>query len=214
MEKKRTPVPESHELFRHQMWLMAELTGIVKDYETRVQLSVMDDFLLSRITKRTNHAKSNKNARAHMFWQMFKRRYLNQFDMEYFGNWTGTNIKIATTIIDKIEQQGATLEEFVDWLFDDFFPKNSGKLTISHVLALSNGVMTSFLTDSADKLKQKLDKKKLGVREDTAMSSFRILYRETGDKELMDMMDNYKDGKIDLFGMEKEIERIKKKHNK
>jgi len=207
-ETKRTPNPEGFEGFRHEMWLHAELFGVVKDAGLRQHLAVLDDYLVSKITSKiVKRAMPSSVSKAQIFWQMFKQRYLFETGMEYFGNWNGKDIRIATSIIDKLEQQGATVQEYVTWLFDEFFPSSRGKININHNIALSNSILVQFFSASAERLKQKNEKAKIEIRENVAMNNFRAAYRQTGDENLMTSMDKYSSGQISLDDFEKIIEK-------
>jgi hypothetical protein len=207
-DKKRIPIPEGWEGFRHEMWLHAELFGVIKDAGMRQHLAVIDDYIVSKIMSKTiKRAMPPMISKAHTFWQMFKQRYLAETDIEYFGTWGGKDIKIATNIIEKLEGEGATVEEYVTWLFDDFFVANKGKININHNISLSNAVLVQFMSASSEKLKLKNEKAKLKIREGLAMNNFRSAYRQTQDESLMTAVDDYGKGKITLDELEKIIEK-------
>jgi hypothetical protein len=209
---KKNPVPKNgFEIFRHEVWLLAELTGSSQDQTVRQALSVLDEILVQKIAGTiVRKAIKNHNSAPLKFRQIFWAKYLETYDIEYICDWNGTDMKVAASAMKKIEDNGMSIEEYVFWLFDDFFPKNVGKISANHKIAMSTNVNQQYMTANAEKMKEKYDTKSAEMYKEVVINDARATFRETKNMSAMSALRDFNEGRLTLDGLAAIIDKIKK----
>ena len=201
------------ELFRHEMWLLGTLLNVFDDADISGAMEVLDEALLRKISGNiTRKAMTTTHRDVRKFWQMFKERYFNLFDTDYTPEWNGKYEKMAVHLVERLSVDAFTVEDYVNWLFDEFFPSNR-KLGATHQMALSVNIMQQFLQQNADKIKAKRAQSKLKAREQMLLNKAAAMYREQQDPAIYSLLQEYQKGikSIGEFDVEIcKIERMRK----
>jgi len=211
----REPYPKNgFHLFRQQLHLFAHICGVTKDPDVAMAIDFLDEAIVRKVAKTMAKGNKGKDDEAYKFYAIFKKRYLELTDFEYLGGFDGKDVKIVSAMSDKLEEHGATVEEYCHWLFDDFFPKNDGRVSPNINIARSDKILGEFFYRNRSKIKKRVERKKAEEKEAGFLFRMRVLYREVRDEEIMQIVANYRDGKINLPEFEKIVELLEKKHKK
>jgi hypothetical protein len=214
----RHAVPEDRiERFMGFVYSMAETCGIndipeVFHYVELLGQSVERHLAESKLSGPTvNRSESDRR----QFIATFKNRYLILTDREYDRAINAVDCKMINNLTKLLEECGVRVDEFMAWFFDDFLNNNPKfcppnlKFTCGHL------VSEKFMFDNKDMIKQRKEEK---IRKKLALdvtNRARVIVRvcdkdENIIKNIKEILQNYKDGRIMLDRFRQEIEAIEK----
>lgn len=149
------------------------------------------------------------------FIATFKNRYLILTDREYDRSITAIDCKMINNCTKILSECGFKVDEFLTWLFDDFLNNNPKFCPPNLRFSGSNMVIEKFLFDNKDQIKHRKEEM---VRTKLAMdliSRARVILRvcykdENIVKNIKEILQNYKDGRIMLDRFRQDIESLEK----
>lgn len=196
---------------RFHFWLIEQshLYGVTEDHDVRRAIEVLVKQLENHISKNVYKKDDNSEYKiVKQFVQIFKQKYLEFTDLEYdIGKIQGKDIKIINSLANKLNKNEVSIEEYIKWLFDDFYP-NKNNLSATIPLSISNNIVQEFLYKNLEMLKSRKEKKKLLLEEDALLNKAKLIFRVTKDKSIIEIMENYKDSKLNIKEFAIKINRL------
>jgi len=211
---ERKPVPEDN-FKRFHFWVIeqAHMYGVLKDADVKRAIEILLDKLERHIGK-PSPAKNYLQRQAWKFFEIFCQKYLHLTDLQYTGNFGPTEIKLVQTLVQKLDDQGISVEEYVVWLFDDFYSNND--LVANIYLSVSNNVLQEFMYKNAHILKQRKQARRAELEEDELLKQASMMIRtakkEEHKKEVVDVLQLYKNGVLNLGEFAVKMNTLAKKH--
>ena len=101
---------------------------------------------------------SGKNDEKKIFFAVFKQKYLEFSDIPYSGSFDTTTRFILGQTITKLESEGATSKDYLNWFFDEFMSDEFNKKRYAPPqikTVLRNDILDKFLYWKKDFLKAK-----------------------------------------------------------
>lgn len=91
------------------------------------------------------------------FIAIFKQKYLQFIDLKYEKQFSPVTNKVLTTTIERLLGQGSNSQQFLEWLWGDFFTlqKNKKYLPCDIVFSCSGWIVDKFLYEHKDKLRMR-----------------------------------------------------------
>lgn len=208
---QKIPIPSnSFELFRAQLNIWVKLCDINSDPECARAIEILDNALCSKIYKSIPKiAKNFRINEVRRFIAIFKKKYFDTTGIEFQVPFAGRENKIIEVLIGKLEKDEISCEEYLEWLFNDFFPKNTN-MDVNIYISVSANIYQKFLFENSEKLKERKEKKKKEIVIDKILEKAKILYRDTKDKSIIDTINEYKNGKITIDILKNFIENFDK----
>jgi len=206
MAKKRVPT-DNYQRFHYWLVEMSDVYGMWEDPDVKRALLVLFEKIQEHLGK--SMAKQDSQKIGAKVFAIFKQKYLESYDIEYQATMGGgAQMKIAEGMVEKLEKQGASIEEYMNWLFDDFFAGND-KLSPGLPLALSNNVLQSFFYQKKTELKKRQIEKKAQDEGRILLQEARVLLRETNDEALVKVLGEVRDGKAGNADLRRVIDSLK-----
>lgn len=121
-----------------------------------------------------------------IFIAIFKQKYLQFVDLKYEKQLTPVANKVLTTTIQKLLQQGSNSQQFLEWLWNDFFTmqRNKKYLPCDIIFACSDWIVDKFLYKHKEQLRvRKKDMIETGLKNKVIEVALQFM-RNTQEKEL------------------------------
>jgi len=204
---------------RFHLWLveMSTLYGVVDDPELRDVIHILLEKLENRISANKEQEEGKRKKKVRSFFAIFKQKYLQLTDLEYFGGFKATEAKIIEGLIGKLEQNGATMEEYLKWLFDEFYI-NKEQLSPNIPLSVSNSVLQEFMYKNAAKLKNRKQAKEAIEEEELLLRRAGVLIRSSKDEgfkqEVVTLLKHYQKSECNLPEFRLELKKLSEKFEK
>lgn len=185
----RFSVPEDNvERFMGVIHSMVEPFGVDKIPDVMHYIELLDQSV-DRYLFNSKHQVSpqkKETEKRKRFITIFEKRYLHHTDIDYCRPCSAIDAKMMIQALAKIEAKGFTMDEFLQWAFEDFFPVEPRMNPPTIHLVCTNFVVDKFLYQNKDRMKQKQEE---DVRKKDALDvvnrarSVMRMYREAGMPE-------------------------------
>jgi len=155
---QRTPVSENPVSgFQTTVCILAHQLGIDKIPEVFHYVEILSDACDRHLFEECHKVspKKKEDIDRKRFIAVFKSRYLQFTDYEYERTITGIDSKMMTQVINGLEQDGFTLDEYLAWAFDEFYVDNPKFCPPTIKQICSNFVIDRFRYLNRDRMKQK-----------------------------------------------------------
>jgi hypothetical protein len=152
------------------------------------------------------------------FIAIFKTRYLQMTDLEYVAAITAADCKVINQVVQQLEDDGLTVDQYLEWSFDTYYPDNPRMCppTLRHTC--SSHIIEKFRYEFRSAIKRhKSDTAEKDLIMQTIAKSREIMRRmkELGiaeeREELRNVLKEYKDGnimKVEFIGKIREFEKF------
>lgn len=172
------------------------VNNLVKTIEEQV-----GEFYSSSSDSKTKHKK------AVAFYMIFKSKYLEWKDIEYMAELSAADIRIIESFIEKLDNVGITTEDYLTWMFDNFFPNNP-KISPYHKSACSGAFLQNYIEKNQETISDKKQEKEVISREDGLIEKAKIVFRKTKNNEVLRMIKEYRDKLINIDQFEESLIKI------
>jgi len=189
---KRCPVMYEE----HMMNTIGVCWPFINNKDARFQMNILAEILQEEINKKLGRKvkrieKEIKEAPSEhgdlrKFIATFRDRYAHETDMEYKDQIAPDEIGMIKAIIKKLRDKDVDVEEYMDWIFDDFFEDkyNREKFVPSIKLVCGTFLASKFFMQNRDRLRRR----KVAVESKSLREGIRNhgkrLFRETKDKKI------------------------------
>lgn len=138
---------------------------------------------------------------------MYKTMYRQKTDLFCEENIDPTTIVILDRLIEKLVNDGSSVEEYLKWFFDDFLSRkeNSKFMPPNIKLFVSNFVITKFMYEMNDTMKQRKKDAKDSKRRLELIKLATIVYEKIHDKELGSLIIKFGKNQVAYGSMENYI---------
>lgn len=210
---ERNPV-NGDRYVRFHTWLieMSQMYGVCKDPEVKRAVMNLSDKIREKISK-PKYTKAKRKSRYVAFFEHFKKCYMENCGIEYLGNLNGKEVKNIENCLEKLDAAEVSHEIYINWLFEEFFPNNE-RLSPSISLVASESIIQTFMYKNIHVIAKNKQKKENAEEEKIVMQQIRVFARETGDKEVISFLEDYRDRKIDLYELKEKVNTIAKKYDR
>jgi hypothetical protein len=153
--------------------------------------------LKKQYSKNKNIGKSKESNKRKMYLAIYKQKYLELTDLNCEEVFNGTTNVILLTYINKLEKEGATISEYLNWVFDDFLSTDKGEKFLPPRINITMGdfMYKNFMFANKDRLKvrkQDIQESHLKVE---VMKVGLDVFKETQDSELAKRLDSLSSGR-------------------
>lgn len=216
---KRKPVVDygKYELFRWWLRCNQVVYDVVDNSDVNNACLLLDEALTRAIydAKNGNNVKRPKLKQnlKKKYVAIFKTRYLQWTDNEYYKTITAQDLAALTHLLDSLEEWQYTVDEYLSWFFDEFGPANEELMSPPSIgLTYSNFTKQKFYMEHKAEIKQREEnmRKTKDVADLTARA--RTIYRQSKDNSILESIQDYRNGKILLSQFRKAVTEFENKN--
>jgi hypothetical protein len=218
MEKtpKRIPIPKPHvQQFHGMVVALSESLKISKIPEIQQYITLLgeacDRYVVEEDAIKTRKERvSSRNFRR--FIAIWKERYLQEYDSEY-GRLDDGELGTVKRIIKEIDQHKLTVDDYLKWLFEEFFPNNT-KLHPNVKLAGSKNFIRQFVAEHVDTSKQRKKREMANIEFTDLSNRIKKMASDPETKELAkkayEEAKRFKNGDIIISELRKTVEGLER----
>lgn len=194
---KSTPI-ENYKNFYSMVEELARVYGVLENPDIKRAIEILLE-KTGQCIGMVKDTKERKHEKAIKFFAIYRQKYISAIDSEpYDCNFGAEEIKIAEYLIEKLEASEISIEEYIDWLFDVFYPSKKGKISANLRFSLSNSALQDFMYNNADILKEKRKEKKRAMDNESILALTRKIIRETENADIKKALKDYSEGYIQI----------------
>lgn len=202
--RKRHPVPKDNILrFRRTFLEMVDLYDLAQNCELMGYISALLD-ALDRLVSVRDPVGAKNGSPTKQYIVIFKRRYLQLTDSEYYRGIRPEEIKKITKLVKRLFAEDCSVDEYLEWFFEDFLENNKKFCPPQITLACNDVFVEKFLFNMKDVLKARRDEQKQEADARALLETLRMLVRQTGvnddlsslNERLLDANSKYRKGKM------------------
>jgi hypothetical protein len=216
---KRTPVIDAgkYELFRWWLRCNQVVYGITDNADVNNACVLLDEALTRAIYETQNGIDAKKPKQKQnlkrKYVAIFKTRYLQWTDNEYYKVITQQDMASLTHLLDSLEEWQFTVDEYLSWFFDVFGPANKEIMSPPSIgLSYSNFTKQKFYLEHREEVKNRADNLRITKEVADLTARARTVYRTSKDSSILTSIQNYREGKILLSQFRKDIDEFENKH--
>lgn len=194
---KRFSVPDDNYKKFH-FWLIeqSKMYGMWEDNEVRRGIEITLEAIQQQLGK-VKRNKSKRHQEVRKFYAIYCQKFLTYFDIETVEELGGKEIKIIQALLDKLYKHEITCEEYLDWLFDEFYPDNP-RLSAGIGLSVSKSTLNRYMIANSKRLKERDESKKKKQLSDQITKKVRTLLRKHNSEELKKLLHDFYNGDINI----------------
>jgi len=192
----------------------------IKNKDVRFQMNLLAELLqeeinkkLGRKVKKEEKKNSGDNLDVRRFIAVFRDRYAREVDLEYKSQISPDEIGMIKALLKKFLDKNVDFEDYLDWVFDDFFEKKNNVDTFSPTIKFVCGSFLSskFFFINRDKLRKRAMSVETKSRRETIRSHGKILFRKTKDKMVRKWLEWESEKTISTEDLEDYLKKFEKK---
>jgi len=168
----------------------------INNKNTRFQMNILAELLQEEINKKLGRKikrkekiikeESSEQGDVRKFIATFRDRYAYETDMEYKSKISPEEIGMMKAMVKKLRDKEVDIEEYMDWIFDDFFEdeKNRNKFVPSIKLVTGTFLASKFFMQNRDRLRRRKVAVESKSRRDAVRNHGKILFRKTKEEKI------------------------------
>ena len=208
--RKPADTASRYELFRYWLVSNAELYEVTRDDDVMAALRGLERTLAQRIKDEEtggHRKRKRKNRKREKYVLIFKRKYVEQFDLQYTNNVTTGEGRGIDDVIRKLEENHLSVDEYLSWFFDAIMDRPDEVRTPRIKTTFAITFLDSFIVQSKQITKRRMREADEVTKERDLFHRLRVLVRE-GHKALVEDMKNYRNGGMTLLELQTKIEEL------
>jgi len=198
-----------YELFRYWLITNAELYEVTKDEDVMAHLRGLERSLSDRIKDEESggiRRRRKKKRKLDMYFAVFRRKYVEQFDLQYNSKLTSGERKGIPEVIATLEKNHLSYEEYLSWFFDEIMERPESVRAPKVKTTFSTSFLDTFIVRNKELIKQRRKEAVETTKERDIFHRLRALVRG-GYKNLASAMREYRNGDMTLLDLQKLVEK-------
>jgi len=121
------------------------------------------------------------------------------------------HIVLIQGLMKELESIYYDFGEYLDWFFDDYYPKQKNLSAPNINLICSENMLLVFKCEHTSEIEKR---KELALREreeDDVLNKLEMLYRKSKDERLLTLSSNYDHGDLNIMELKEEVDAFEKK---
>jgi hypothetical protein len=222
--KKVEKVAVSNETLRGFLTVlrsMIELFGVNRISAAAHYFQLMCEAIERQIYESENHVspEHREDIDRRRFIAVFRARYLEFFDLEYYSAVTPLDGKMIGTTVTMLADKGFSVDEYLKWMFEQFLPDNPKfKDTFTIKFTCSGFAIQGFLVANKDLFKVRQEEMVRRRESIDLINRARALIRSASSKEEEEKVKNdiieFRDKRIMIDELRRRIEVCENAHKK
>jgi len=221
MNKRQEKTPlERFKLFKARLVQDADILNVIDDLNVKHHLELLIQALDKVIFDFENpipeaFQKQKAQDERQKFIAIFCQKYRLMTDMEYQQTVTPYHCKNMLDVINKIKEQGGTIEDYMNFLFDEFFPNNKNSSQFMHMGYVTGGhCCQQYLLNRKDTLKKNQEDSLKQTEITDVLNRYRVLLRITDrtDIRINAWYKEWKAGELEIKEFKKRVIEAEKKY--
>jgi hypothetical protein len=155
----------------------------------------------------TRNPKKKKQTEVQAFIIVWKAKYLQLTDFQYTARINNIEIKSIKHVIERVKQLYFTVDEYLDWFFDDFLQKKPKFCPPNIKLICSEFVVMEFQYRFAGDIKRRKEQALVETAEGDILNKARALFRKTKNKLIRVWLKEYDSGTIGLVELKEKLDK-------
>lgn len=189
---------ENYELFKKRILEDAKwMLGVNKDSNVEHHLALLVQAIDRVIFNGVNPVDNAKdtNSKVKKFIAIFEKTYEKACGTPYRITHNAKEIRIIEFAIEKVESANGTIEEFIEWFFNDFLiRKKDWGTTVSSIA--QNFIIQEYFKDNASRLERRKSDQVAQIEKADIYNRWRALIRKHGQnptmmKQLVDLQKQF-----------------------
>lgn len=183
---------------KFHFWLIeqSKMYGMWENNNVRRAIEITLETIQQELGK-VKRDKSKKHQEVRKFYAIYCHKFLASYDIETIEELGGKEIKIIQALLDKLNKHEITCEEYLDWLFDEFYLDNP-KLSAGIGLSVSKSTLNRYLIANSKRLKERDENKKKQQLAEQITKKVRVLLRKYDSEELKKLLNDFYNGEINI----------------
>jgi len=180
----------------------------IQNADIRFHLNILAEQLQQELDTKMGRKKSRErkvvaventeNEDVRKFIALFRDRYVQETDMEYRTKLNPDELGAIKSIIIKLREKNVDVDDYLGWVFDDFFDDQSTREKFTPVIKFICGtfVASRFFMCNRDRFRKKQVIEEKKSRRESIRDYAKKLFRRTNDTEIQRMLEKEYNGTI------------------